>query len=164
MTIFKFSLKNMTAIVALCVKFSVFAAASVTLFSGCVKEYYTTCDHDFAVVDTYYVTAIPNDWRAETGNDGPYFFATHRMPEITTNVINNGIVLCYLIENQRDNLLPYLRPWGFNGLDEPYFHNIRFDIERGFITFIIERSDFEFPGIPNWNMEFKISIIQNYRH
>ena len=171
----KFSFRNMAATFALFVKFGVFATVSVILFSGCTKEYYTTyeeyyttCNHDFAVVDTYYYTVKPGEWREEPApnrGDGPYLFTTYRLSKITANVIENGVILCYLIDdNGRDNVLPYLRPWGFNSFNEPYSQNVRFDVEQGLITFIIEASDLEFPYRPSGNMRFKISVIQNYRH
>ena len=173
MAIFKYRLKNLTARVVLFAKFSAFAVVSVTLFSGCIREYYTTCDHDYAAMDTYYFSVKPNEWigKPDSGGegDGPYFFYTYRLPKITANVIKEGVVLCYFIDNDgRDNLLPYLRPWDFDNYGKPYFQNIRFDVEnvnqQGFITFIIEANDFDFPNRPDRNMEFKVVVIQNYRH
>ena len=165
MTKVQFSLKNTAAKVAFFVKFSVFATIGVALFSGCFKEYYTVCDHDYAAMDTYYYTVRPNEWRSESGSDGTYFFYSYRLPKITANVIENGVVLCYFIDDSgRDNLLPYLRPCGFNGFGEPFSQNIRFDVEKGYVTFIIEASDFDFPYDPTGNMKFKVVVIQNYRH
>lgn len=145
------------------------AVAAIALFSGCTKEYitYTTCDHDFAAVDTYYITIEPNQWHnlpAPPNGDGPYIYSTYNLPAITSYVIEQGVVLSYVIENGRDNLLPYLRPWGFNQFNEPYSQNVRFDLETGKITFIIEASDMDFPNTPTLAMEFKVSVIQNWTH
>ena len=152
-------------------KISLFIVASVMLFSGCTdenyyttEEYYTTCDHDYAAVDAYYDTVSPSEWLSESGSDGPYLYAVRKFPEVTANVINNGFVFCYLIENGRDNPLPYIRPWDFNSFNEPYSQTVRFNTEPGKITFIIEASDLDYPNRPSGNMEFKVIVIQNFIH
>jgi len=147
-------------------KLLLFAIVTTAMLSGCTRE----CDHDFAAIDTYYFTvrhANPNQWSSEAAppnGDGPYFYATFNESAITDYVIESGVVLCYVIENGRDNILPYLRPWGFNNFNEPFFQNIRFDIERGKITFIIEASDMNFPFAPALDFEFKVVVIQNWTH
>jgi hypothetical protein len=153
-------------------KIFLFAVAIMLMFSGCgpdeYNEYYITCDHDYAAMDTYYVPVNSILWTDEPsfndGGDGPYIYYTHNMPQITENVIENGIVLVYLIENGRDNILPYLRPWGINTFDEPFSQNVRFDIEEGKITFITELSDLEFPAYPAGALEFKVVVLQNFVH
>lgn len=137
-----------------------FLLASAALFYGCSNE----CDHDYTVMNTHYDLVRPSDWRLVHSADETYYFATRSFPEVNNNVIQRGAVLCYLIENGRDNILPYLRPWGFNSFNEPYFQNVRFDVERGRITFIVEASDFELPEEITWSMEFKVVIMQNVRH
>ena len=82
------------------------------------------------------------------------------MPEITNKVIENGIVVAYFIDNSgRDNMLPYLLPYFDQNINDYYYENVRFDISRGEITFIIEDSDFEHANIPNL-MKFKVSIVE----
>ncbi len=150
-------------------KIFLFAVATMLMFSGCgPDEYYITCEHDYAAIETHYVPVNYTLWADEpsfnNGGDGPYIFYTHNMPEITNEVIENGVVLIYLIENGRDNILPYLRPWGINTFDEPFSQNVRFNIEKGKITFIIEASDLDFPNYPVGTLEFKVVILQNFSH
>ncbi len=141
-------------------KISLFFAIFTMLFSSCEKE----CEHDFAALDTYYDTIHPDEWVETRGTHKPYLYAVRNFPEITDYVVDSGVVLCYLIENKRDNFLPYLRPWGFNDYNEPYFQNIRFDLERRTLTFIIEASDLDFPSKPKLPMEFKVVVMQNFTH
>ncbi|MDR1699297.1 MAG: hypothetical protein LBR75_05700 [Prevotellaceae bacterium] len=145
-------------------KISVFIAAIAILFSGCTEEKYH--DHDYAAIDIYEYygnnAIMPREWQIEDGDDGVYYYATRRLPAINDNVIYGGVVLCYFIENNRDNLLPYIRPWKADNYI--YSENIRFDIQNGQIRFIVETNNFNSPADIDIPMEFKVVVMQNFVH
>ena len=66
-------------------------------------------------------------------------------------------MVAYFIDaDGRDNMLPYLLPYYDNNIGDYYYENVRFDVSRGEITFIIEDSDFNHANIPS-HMSFKVA-------
>jgi hypothetical protein len=98
-------------------------------------------------------------------NGQPYLAATFYCPWLDDYMIENAAVMCYLIEGGTDNQLPYIRPRKFNELDEPYSQIVSYIMEPGYITFIIEANDSDFPiYLPDGDMEFKVTTVSNYMH
>ncbi len=108
----------------------------------------TSCEHQ--TMRSIEVTIQPTDW--VTNSQVNYYFATVRWDELDGNVIDYGTVNAYLIQNGRQNLLPLVTPItyynidGIPGNDVTVAENIRFDMEYGKITFIIEDMDGYLPG------------------
>ena len=129
----------------------------------------TGCGEKARVITSYYKVQ-PNQWeQAYTLNDDGtytvnYYYSTWENIDITPEVMDNGVVLAYYIDNDgRDNQLPYtLYFLDDNGV--PYQERIEFDIEAGKITFKIKDTDFN-TAISMQNigtMNFKVSAIGNF--
>lgn len=124
------------------------------LMTSCIKEEDVHI-HNYGIVKTFYIDVYSNHWVDR--NDLPYIYASFSAPEITKEVIDNGIVVAYFIDaDGRDNMLPYLLPYYDENINDYYYENIRFDVSRGEITFIIEDSDFDHANIPS-HMRFKVA-------
>lgn len=113
---------------------------------------FTSCEHQ--TMRSVEVTVQPYDW--VTNNNVNYYFATFRWDELDADVIDYGTVNAYLIQNGKQNLLPLVTPItyynidtngdGIGDTDVTVAENIRFDMEYGMITFIIEDMDGYLPG------------------
>ncbi len=108
----------------------------------------TSCEHQ--TMRSVEVTIYPSEW--VTNSQVNYYFATIDWDELDGDVIDYGTVNAYLIQNGRQNLLPLVTPItyynvdGIDGNDITVAENIRFDLEYGRITFIIEDMDGFLPG------------------
>lgn len=138
--------------------------ASLFLFAGCTEK---------ARIYTSYYTVEPNQWHQAitTYDDGTYdvnyYYASFANIDIDRNVINDGVVLAYYLDNDgRDNLLPYtlyLKGTDNNGNTVYYQERIEFDITEEVITFKIKDSDYNTTqSMQNiGRMKFKVSAICN---
>lgn len=124
------------------------------LMTSCIKEEDVHI-HNYGIVKTFYIDVYSNHWVDR--NDLSYIYASFSAPEITKEVIENGIVVAYFIDaDGRDNMLPYLLPYYDENIRDYYYENVRFDVSRGEITFIIEDSDCNHANIPS-HMSFKVA-------
>lgn len=126
---------------------------------------FSSCQHQ--TMETMEVTITAGDW--VTTDAVSYYFATVRWDELDPDVVDYGTVNAYLIENGRQNLLPYVYPIDYSTYDE--FDNIideiivpenlRFDYRYGEITFIIQDLDGKAPeGMANIPpMTFRVVAI-----
>lgn len=137
-------------------------AAFLLLATGCSKD---------ARVVTLYYTVNPGEWQQNADDGGyGYYYAECQCPELTPDVIMDGAVTAYYLENSGnysyDNQLPYLVPYYVNaddGTSSLYFENVRYDLSENFVTFIIQQSD-NWAGSesrPTRQMKFKVCIIAN---
>ncbi|MBO5974698.1 MAG: hypothetical protein J6P95_03140 [Paludibacteraceae bacterium] len=116
-------------------------------------------------LSTFYIDVKPQDWSKFDGIE-KYVFAPFDAPEITENVIKNGLVVSYFVDGDYDNYdnydnyyynqLPYVYPVPL--LTDTIYENMRFDYKKGVITFIIEDSDMEF-AIPTNERKFKVCVF-----
>lgn len=137
-------------------KFILVLAVLPFLLAGCTKE--TIVHVHQGCVESFYIDVEPRHWVDDPGLT--YIYATFVAPEITADVINNGIVVAYYIDGDgRDNMLPYLLPYRDGNTDYLYYENVRFDMSPGEITFIIEDSDFEHASVVS-PMKFKVSVAK----
>lgn len=137
-------------------KFILALAVLPFLLAGCTKE--TIVHVHQGCVESFYIDVEPRHWVDDPGLT--YIYATFVAPEITADVINNGIVVAYYIDGDgRDNMLPYLLPYRDGNTDYLYYENVRFDMSPGEITFIIEDSDFEHASVVS-PMKFKVSVAK----
>ncbi|MGX8689709.1 MAG: hypothetical protein ACSW76_03590 [Bacteroidaceae bacterium] len=105
-----------------------------------------------------YIDANGQDWKLAgiDGQPGCYVYQEFRFDEITDDVLQNGAVLVYLVDGAgRDNILPYVFPVE-NGKDL-LMQNIRYDVERGILTLVIEWQDFKV--YDQGNYKFKVCIL-----
>ena len=127
--------------------------ATVLLLAGCGRD---------VELSTTYFTIQPGEW--STQENLGYAYAEKQFPELTDNVINGGAVMVYYIdENGYDNQLPYLLPYSQmddQGNEGLYFENIRYDLRRGWITFIVQQND-NYVILPSKAMKFKVCILEN---
>ena len=106
-----------------------------------------------------YIDAKGDKWERSgiEGNPGFYVYQEYRFDEITDDVLDKGAVLVYLVDaDGRDNILPYVFPVD-NGY-ELIMQNIRYDVEKGILTIIIEWQDFK--KYEQGDYRFKVCILQ----
>lgn len=121
------------------------------------------CSYEVGVdMEVIYIDAKRNNWQisGKEGEEGCYQFQEFKFPEITNAVLNEGAVLVYYIDKEgRDNMLPLVLPYDEGR--ETVIETIRFDCEKGYLTLIIEASDFM--AIPSsWDIRFKVCILKPY--
>lgn len=111
---------------------------------------FSACEHQS--MRSSEVTIYPNQW--VTTPDTPYYFSTVHWDELDGDVVDYGLVNAYLIQKGRQDMLPLVTPITYyydddnDGVAERSYtvaENIRFDIEYGKITFIIQDEDGEMP-------------------
>ena len=90
----------------------VFPVLAALLLSGCdIHETYETYEIVKEGTDMFvdYVTAKGNEWlnSGTEGQPGFYVYQEFTFPEVTTEVLEKGAVLVYLVDaDGRDNILP----------------------------------------------------------
>lgn len=111
----------------------------------------------YLIAETFYITVSPVvDWKTMNNNGDFYIYAEKSLSAITRNVIDNGVVMAYYLSEDYDNLLPYIRSY-----DIGFFEVIRYDIQAGKITFIIESNESNLPPPVTAPMEFKVVVLRN---
>lgn len=109
---------------------------------------FSACEHQ--TLRTGEVTIYASQW--VTNETVDYYYCTVPWDELTPEVVDYGLVnVYYLNPNGQQDMLPLVTPMFYDldgdGIAEyPIAENIRFDIEYGFITFIIEDMDGVLPG------------------
>lgn len=121
------------------------------------------CSYEVGVdMEVIYIDAKKNNWQisGKEGEEGCYQFQEFKFPEITNAVLNEGAVLVYYIDKDgRDNMLPLVLPYDEGR--ETVIETIRFDCEKGYLTLIIESSDFM--AVPSSrDIRFKVCILKPY--
>lgn len=106
-------------------------------------------------LSTFYINVSHEKW-LKFDDVEKYVYASFDAPEITENVIENGLVVSYFVDGDYDNQLPYVYPVAL--LTDTIYENMRFDYCKGEITFIIEDSDMEF-AIPTNDRTFKVCVF-----
>ncbi|MBO4561139.1 MAG: hypothetical protein J5705_04125 [Bacteroidaceae bacterium] len=134
-------------------------AAVVMLLSGC--DIHTTEIVKPGVdMFTDYIDAYAGDWKRpskiKVGEPGFYVYQEFGFKEITNKVLREGAVMVYLVDgDNRDNALPYVFPVD-NGRNI-IMQNIRFEVEKGILTLVIEWQDFDL--YDQQDMRFKVCIL-----
>lgn len=137
--------------------------AILSLLTGCTKQYVTE-EHYIIKGDSFstqYIVADKHDWRinGEAGYEDCYLYQTFDVSEIDGKVMEDGAVLVYLVDaDNRDNILPLMRP--YDDVIPFVYENIRYDVEVGELTVIIESSDFSYV-VPEGDYSFKVVIMSH---
>lgn len=140
-----------------------FTVLSALLLCGCGDVYRTYETYEIVKQGTDmfvdYIDAKGNDW-ASSGTEGKagfYVYQEFRFDEINHDVLENGAVLVYLVDaDGRDNILPYVFPVE-NDYHELLMQNIRYEVEEGILTIVIEWQDFIKYHQPDYT--FKVCIL-----
>ncbi|MDD4191904.1 MAG: hypothetical protein PHI28_11270 [Mangrovibacterium sp.] len=95
-----------------------------------------------------------NDWQRSGGENelGSYFFVNYDVPQLTTTVYNDGIVMAYIeFEGSFQTPLPYTRYYGEQDEGQEYLWSEILDYEytTGGITFYSTPSDFATGIVPD---------------
>ncbi len=131
--------------------------ASLLLFCGCGEK---------SRVITSYYTVNPDQWEQSitTFADGTYevnyYFSTWENVDITSRVINEGVVLAYYLNGDYDDILPYTM-YMHDDDGNLYQERIEFDVAPGTITFKIKDNDFQTAtSMQNiGTLKFKVCVI-----
>lgn len=133
--------------------------AIVLLFSGC--DIHTTEIVKPGVdMFTDYIDANKADWNSagREGDPGFYLYQEFKFGEITNRVLRDGSVLVYLVDaDNRDNMLPYVTL--FDNGRNIIMQNIRYEVEKGILTLVIEWQDFCSYKPDLNNLKFKVCIL-----
>lgn len=138
-----------------------FAATLLLCSCGDVYRTYETYEVVRPGVEMFtdYIDARGEDWitSGTAGQPGCYVFQEFKFPEITNAVLDKGAVLVYLVDiDNRDNILPYVYPVR-NESGQKIMQNIRYDVEKGLLTLIVEWGDFRRYSVEDF--KFKVCIL-----
>jgi len=109
---------------------------------------------------TDYIDVKANDWKPAgvAGDPGFYIYQEYGFKEITNLVLREGAVLVYLVDaDNRDNALPYVSP--FDNGRNIVMQNIRFEVEKGILTIVVEWQDFDSYVRDLRDMRFKVCVL-----
>lgn len=142
---------------------ALFSALSIAfLASSCGKDVLIPTTETTSDV----VTVKFNDWLLDNNGTNDYYYALVDWNAVTQQVVENGKVDVFLYEGNRQSPLPYVYPipvtypngtTGFEG------ENLRFDVEVGRITLILEDLDGGRPPVSRSStpdMTFRIVLTQ----
>lgn len=122
-----------------------------------IGAFTTSCDREpvaFESTNTRVMqqTIYWNQWRDYVNNDVNYKYVTLDWDAITTDALNYGSVVAYVYDGENQCPLPHVTPITYNTTTGPIVvaENIRFDLEPGKITFIMQDLDGALPdGLEN---------------
>ena len=137
-------------------KILTFAAIAMTmLLSSCTKEYYT--QGDSLNIKTIIGNVAQEAWGYSYYGDNNYFYATISAPEITKDVLHNGVVKVYRVYNfnqgnETHTELPFLLQQEYFYTDEEtgkemvgfYTSEVTAEISAGKVDIIYTESDFNY--------------------
>lgn len=104
-----------------------------------------------------YIKVSPHDWEEiDTGN-GYYFFCDVQMRSLDRYIYDNGLVMCYQIQNYNQNNevqvpLPYVVHLGNE--QDLWTETLSFDFRPGWVTLYFQYSDF-YPNPPTEDLYFR---------
>lgn len=103
----------------------------------------------------------PSDWMASgTAGEDLYFYYEISIPEITNDIVQNGVVMIYYKETDGSyHALPTTYNFYSSYLDYYYHTTIRFSFKTGKVRIEIEDSDM-ITIRPDSSIEFKIVVIE----
>jgi len=138
-------------------KKTIFLLLAVVALSSCSSY------DDETQIKTVYLTVRQSDWteNINTSTDAPvtkrYYSASFTMPEITSNVTENGLVQVYTYDGSVQEVLPYVRHYG-DSSDALWTRTVDYDFSNGNLTIYVTDSDFaaDLPG----SMDFRVVILQ----
>lgn len=141
-----------------------------TLFVLCGCEI-NNYDDDGVEIYNSDIRLLKRDWQVSgtEGEPGFYIYQQFEIDAITPRVFEEGAVLVYYKENidPRTNsvvkhILPYLYPRDVQvqGGYRQIMQNIRYEVEPGLLTVVIEWEDFYEHSIDN--MDFRVCILNPY--
>ena len=119
------------------------------LFSSCTKEYYT--EGDSLSIKTIIGNVAQGAWGYSNTENNNFFYATISVPEITKDVLHNGVVKVYRVynfnqSNETHTELPFLLQSELidENTDEKFFltSEVTAEISAGQVTIIYTESDF----------------------
>ena len=131
-------------------KILTFAAIAMTmLLSSCTKEYYT--EGDSLSIKTIIGNVAQGAWGYSNTENNNFFYATISVPEITKDVLHNGVVKVYRVynfnqSNETHTELPFLLQSELidENTGEKFFltSEVTAEISAGQVTIIYTESDF----------------------
>lgn len=119
------------------------------LLSSCTKEYYT--EGDSLSIKTIIGNVAQGAWGYSNTENNNFFYATISVPEITKDVLHNGVVKVYRVynfnqSNETHTELPFLLQSELidENTDEKFFltSEVTAEISAGQVTIIYTESDF----------------------
>ena len=127
----------------------------------------TSCGPEDVIEGSYVRVAEMTVYRNHWNDDGSgYLWCSFDWPEgITTEVLKYGTVVAYVYDGERQCPLPHVIPitYNVNGTDVVVPENLRFDMEPGIITFIMEDLDGNMPTGINTDLTFRVvSTVPRY--
>lgn len=125
------------------------------LLSSCTKEYYT--EGDSLSIKTIIGNVAQGAWGYSNTANNNYFYATISVPEITKDVLHNGVVKVYRVYNfnqgnETHTELPFLLQQEYFYTDEEtgkemvgfYTSEVTAEISAGKVDIIYTESDFNY--------------------
>lgn len=123
----------------------------------------TSCSKEGLVESVAYLVDVRyDDWKKDASLN--YVYCPIDISSISGNVLTDGTVTVYVYEGNRQNPLPYVYPilvTYTDGTTGYVGENLRYDVERGRITLIMQDLDGVAPAITRENcpdMTFRIVV------
>lgn len=123
----------------------------------------TSCSKAGLVESAAYLVDVRyDDWRKDASLN--YVYCPVDISTISGRVLNEGNVIVYVYDGNRQNPLPYIYPIPVtydDGSSDIVGENLRYDIERGRVTLIMQDLDGFAPQITRENcpdMTFRIVV------
>ena len=121
---------------------------AIGLFASCMGPPGRDGAEPYWFIKTYTINS--NQWKLVNGVNelNSFYQAEVRIPELTKDIYEDGIVLCYMFQNvngtEVQTLLPYVVPFGEERGDSEYLWTEMFawDFTPGSIMFYVNYSDF----------------------
>lgn len=147
--------------------------ALLMLATGCTKEYYGS------QIETYQFNITPSEWQRNEGQNLPgannYLYCTKNISGIDNEVFNRGTVqaYCWNVYDQQHNLgawntLPFVYPLEILVTEDDGSlsriivpENLRFEWEKGQVTFIIQDLDGYDPEAMVSTISVKVCVTRN---
>lgn len=141
-------------------------AASTLMLLSCGDVYRTYETYQIVKqgteIFTDYITVHGNEWYKSSVPEGkPGFYVYHEFifNEINNDVLDKGAVLVYMIDSEgRENILPYVYPVQDNE-GRKFMQNIRYEVEKGTLTIVVEWENFYDYTDPHADYLFKVCIL-----
>lgn len=132
--------------------------AAATIFSACEGPMGPPGKDGTVNWDIIPFTVRANQWIEQTDNNGlnRYYYCYINVPEITSFIATQGLVLCYLVYGDVQVVLPSVRHYE-NQSGQLWTQTIDFDVEAGDVIVYVTNSDFASDPPPT--MDFSLRLI-----
>ena len=117
-----------------------------------------SCQPERTEMRSYNMVASAGQWQPVVESTGGVYYAcSFSLPDLTRGVFNNGAVLAYIVDGNRQEPITQARLKTDGTLD--WTNTVEFDYGVGVVNFYYTNSDFEYFASEPGRMEFRVVLI-----